>query len=102
MNNARPVPPRHGRAAAAGRVGQYVVREPVRVYVYTVLAVVIALLVARGVMSAAEAPLWTALVATLLGVPAVETARSKVSPVWTDTDRRGDGDGDRVEHRPVR
>jgi hypothetical protein len=90
--SVRPVPPRHGRAASAGRVGRLVANEPVRLYVYTVLAIVVGLLVARGVLSTAEAPLWTALVATLLGVPAVETARSKVSPVWTDTDRRGDGD----------
>lgn len=77
-----------GRAGAAGHVGRFVVSEPVRVYVYGALSVVIALLLARGIVSGAEAPLWTALVALLLGVPATETARSRVSPIWTDTDRR--------------
>jgi hypothetical protein len=84
----RPVPA--GRAAAAGRVGRFVVGEPVRVYVYGALSVVIAILLARGFISGAEAPLWTALVALLLGVPATETARSRVSPVWTETERRED------------
>jgi len=55
--------------------------EPVRLYLYTVLIAGIALLVSRGVVAADEALLWAALGAAVLGVPAVELARSKVSPV---------------------
>lgn len=55
--------------------------EPVRLYLYTVLIAGIGLLVSRGVVAADEALLWAALGAAVLGVPAVELARSKVSPV---------------------
>lgn len=77
------------RRGAPGRVGAWVVREPVRVYVYGAGSVVVGILLARGLISGAEAPLWTALLALLLGVPATEAARSQVSPVWRDRDRRG-------------
>lgn len=56
-------------------------REPVRVYLYTVSLALVALLVATGVLTAGVAPLVLALVATVLAVPAVEVARSKVVPV---------------------
>lgn len=55
--------------------------EPVRLYLYSVGLAVVGLLVFRGVIAADEALLWAALLAAVLGVPAVELARSKVSPV---------------------
>lgn len=59
-------------------------REPVRVYLYGVAAVVVMALVFYGVFTDAEASLWLVIAGTVLGVPvAVEQARSKVSPTAT-------------------
>lgn len=55
--------------------------EPVRVYVGGLLAAVVALLVAYGILSAAIAPLWIALGTAALAVPTVEKTRSLVSPI---------------------
>jgi len=55
--------------------------EPVRKYLYGILVPVVALLVYKGVVAADEAALWLAVAAAALGVPAVEYARSKVTPV---------------------
>jgi len=55
--------------------------EPVRKYLYAVLVPVVGLLVYRGVVAADEAAIWLAIAAAALGVPAVELARSKVTPV---------------------
>lgn len=56
-------------------------RQPVRIYLYTVFAAVVALLVAMGVVTATLAPLILAVGTAVLAVPAVEVARSKVTPV---------------------
>lgn len=55
-------------------------REPVRVYVYTVLVAVVAILVVYGILDSEQAPLWLALAAAVVSVPAVEGARAKVTP----------------------
>lgn len=56
-------------------------REPVRAYVYSVLAVVLTVLMSYGVLDSDEAMLWLAVGSTVLVVPGVEIARSKVTPV---------------------
>jgi hypothetical protein len=53
--------------------------EPVRLYLYSVLGPLVVLLVALGVVQADQALLWLALAAAVLGVPAVERARSLVT-----------------------
>lgn len=55
--------------------------EPVRLYLYSVLVPLLAVLVVWGVVDAGDVPLYLAVLAALLGVPAVEIARSKVTPV---------------------
>jgi hypothetical protein len=55
--------------------------EPVRKYLYTLLVPVVAVLIYFGIVDNESAPLWIGLVTALLGVPAVEVARSKVTPV---------------------
>lgn len=55
--------------------------EPVRTYLYPVLIAVVALLVGYGILEQEQGALWIGLGAALLGVPAVEKARSKVTPV---------------------
>lgn len=54
--------------------------EPVRAYLYSLLGPLVAVLVFYGVVSENGAPMWIALATALLGVPAVEAARSKVTP----------------------
>lgn len=60
--------------------------EPVRSYVYTLLVPVLAILVFYGIVSDLAAPLWIALGTAVLGVPAVELARSRVRPVIAQGD----------------
>lgn len=52
--------------------------EPVRLYLYSVLVPVLALLVMKGVIGGDEMATYLAVGAAVLGVPAVEKARSKV------------------------
>lgn len=56
-------------------------REPVRVYLYGVVAAVVALLAVTGVLTAGLVPVLLSLAATVL---AVEKARASVSPVSKD------------------
>jgi hypothetical protein len=57
-------------------------REPVRVYVYGVLAAVAALLLFYGVITAAALPVIMAVVVAALAVPSpVEAVRNRVTPV---------------------
>lgn len=58
--------------------------EPVRKYLYSLLVPLVAVLVYYGVVDHESAPLWIALATSLLGVPAVETARAKVQPLVDD------------------
>ncbi len=60
---------------------KYLVSEPVRVYVYTLLSAVLGALVVYGVVDANAVPVIMAVVTAALAVPAVELVRSKVSPV---------------------
>lgn len=53
--------------------------EPLRLYLYTVLAAVVALLIYRGVVTGGEATLWLGLAATVLQVSGVELVRAKVT-----------------------
>lgn len=61
-------------------------REPVRVYLYSALTAIVAVLVAYGVIDAERAPVILAVVSAIFAVPAVEAARSKVSPVTKNED----------------
>jgi hypothetical protein len=58
-------------------------REPVRLYAYSAVAAVLAVLVVYGFVDETALPVILAAVSALFAVPAVETARSKVSPVDT-------------------
>lgn len=58
--------------------------EPVRMYLYGLLAPLLAVLVFYGVVESSAVALFFALGAAVLGVPAVEVARSKVTPVDYD------------------
>lgn len=58
-----------------------VTQEPVRKYLYGVTLALVALAVGLGVVTATVAPLVLAVAAAVLAVPAVEAARSKVTPV---------------------
>lgn len=55
-------------------------KEPVRAALYSVLGVLAGLLVAKGAVSGDVVDLVLAAVATVVGVPAVEVARSQVTP----------------------
>lgn len=63
------------------RLSAWIGREPVRARLYLVVVAIVALLVAYGLVAGAIAPLWLALAAAALGVPGVESARSRVSPI---------------------
>lgn len=62
---------------------QLVEREPVRVYLYTTVAAILAVLVAYGIVDSTAVPVILAAVSAVVAIPAVEVARSKVSPVDT-------------------
>lgn len=53
-------------------------REPLRLYLYSVGSTGIAVALAAGLISGKMAPLWTSLIAAALAVPTTEIARSKV------------------------
>jgi hypothetical protein len=55
-------------------------REPVRVYLYTVAAAVLGLLVAYGVLTDSLAAVWAGVAAAVLSLPVTEGVRSQVSP----------------------
>jgi hypothetical protein len=63
----------------------YATREPVLLYLYSVVGAILAVLVVYGIVDETTLPVILAAVSALLAVPAVETARSKVSPVDTAT-----------------
>ncbi len=55
--------------------------EPVRIYLYGVLAAVVAVLVLYGVLDAGSTPIWLALGLAALALPSpVEGLRSTVTP----------------------
>lgn len=56
-------------------------REPVRVYLYTIVVAVMAALVVFGVVDGSQSTVILGVVAAAVAVPAVETARSKVRPI---------------------
>lgn len=58
--------------------------EPVRLYLYSVLVSVLALLVLKGLLSGDEMVAYLGVAATVLGVPAIEKARASVTPVGKD------------------
>ncbi|WP_227979993.1 hypothetical protein [Nocardia spumae] len=55
--------------------------EPVRVIVYPLLVALIGALVAKGTIDSSLGDIVTAIVAALVGIPAAEVARAKVTPV---------------------
>ena len=54
--------------------------EPVRLYLYSVVIPLLALLVGFGVVDANQTALILGLAGAVLAIPAVEVARSKVTP----------------------
>lgn len=54
--------------------------EPVRVLLGTVLGLLVAVLVAKGIIDSQTSALVLAIAAGVLGIPAIEVARSKVTP----------------------
>lgn len=64
-------------------------REPVRLYLYGVLATGEALAAAYGLVAADKGALWLGLGAAALVVPAAETARRKVTPAADPRDDAG-------------
>lgn len=56
-------------------------QEPVRVYLGGVLAALVLLLVGYGILDETQGALWGGLGTALVGFPAVELTRSKVTPV---------------------
>lgn len=59
----------------------WVSREPVRFYLYSVLGAGLAVAVGYRLLTGEQALLWGALGSAVLAVPAVEAARSQVTPV---------------------
>lgn len=55
--------------------------EPIRTILYPLLAILVGVLVARGVVDQSGADIITGIVAALLGIPAAEAARMRVTPV---------------------
>ena len=63
------------------KIKAYVSREPVRVYLYGIVAAICAALVVFGVIAASVVPVVLAVVAAVLVVPSpVEALRSQVIP----------------------
>jgi hypothetical protein len=58
-------------------MGKY---EPVRRYIYSLLAPIIALLVFYGITTDEAAALWVAIASGVLGIGATEAARARVTP----------------------
>lgn len=54
--------------------------EPVRRYLYSLLAPLATILVVYGIASEEIAATWIGLATAILGVPAVEAARARVTP----------------------
>ena len=54
--------------------------EPVRLYLYGIGGAVLLLLVGYGLVAAEQAALWSGLLLAVTLAPAVEKARSKVTP----------------------
>lgn len=61
-------------------IKDYIKDEPLRTYVYSVLAPVLALLVSFGVVDGSKVLLITALASALLVPTVTEAARTKVTP----------------------
>jgi len=64
-------------------------KEPVRVYLYTLLAPLVAILAGYGLLDNQKVALWIALGTAVLGVPAVEVARREVTPLVDPKDILG-------------
>lgn len=62
------------------KIASKLASEPVRLYLYTVGVAVEGVLVARGVITGNDAPLYVGLLVAVLGLPATELARAKVIP----------------------
>ena len=61
---------------------EFVRQEPVRMYIYSLLAVIIGALVYFGVVTSAAVPILMGVVLTALALPSpVEMVRNRVSPV---------------------
>ncbi|WP_327115675.1 hypothetical protein OHB12_02290 [Nocardia sp. NBC_01730] len=73
--------PQGRRGDNDGRAARYPGSRPVRTPAYPLLVVLVVCLVAKGVVSDDLSWYILAAVAALLGLPAVEAARGKVTPV---------------------
>ena len=65
------------------------ISEPVRLYLYGLLAPLVALLVVYGIVDETTAPLWLAFGTAVLGVTVTEAARRRVTPVANPRDDLG-------------
>lgn len=62
------------------KLSRWATEEPVRLYVYTLLAATLSILMAYGIVDEQYEAVILAGVSAVLAVPAVEKARSKVTP----------------------
>jgi hypothetical protein len=65
--------------AAVGPLRRLIESEPVRLYLYGVLVVALAVLVSYGALTADRAALWGSLAGAVLAVPVTEGLRSQVT-----------------------
>ncbi|UGT65338.1 hypothetical protein LTT66_18380 [Nocardia gipuzkoensis] len=63
--------------------------EPVRAILYPLLAILVGVLVTRGIVDQFSADIIIGIVGAVLGVPAAEAARAKVTP-WPAAEMRHD------------
>lgn len=68
------------RERPAGVLVRVLSREPVRARLYAFLVLLTGYLVTRGLITGNDVAFYTAAGALLLGVPAVESARARVTP----------------------
>jgi hypothetical protein len=77
-----------------GRTPSYGLREPIRLWIRSVVVAGLAVATAYGLIKDEMVPLWTALVGAALAVPAAEVARAKAwSPASVEALQRGDSPG---------
>lgn len=74
--------------AVMGRWARWLATEPVRTRLYAVGLAVLGLSVGYGLLAETLAPLWVGLLAAMLGIPAVESARDRVTP-WPGGEQDG-------------
>lgn len=64
------------------KLAHWAAEEPVRLYVYTVVAAILAVLMTYGIVDEEALPVILAAVSAVVAIPVVEKTRSKVTP-WS-------------------